>query len=140
MLSQVKAYLAIVLTTLLLAVGGYAYYMHKENVQLSLDAAIYRQASEDNLKAKEAADASCLITVDALASHYREQSKLEASQEAIGGAVLALPTLTIKEKANEAPTKPQGFSDDDRLSPDLMRLLDSAYCDGDKDGCSSPTK
>jgi len=140
MLSQIKAYLAVILATLLLTVCGYAYYTHKENVQLSLDVATYRKASEDNLAAKEASDASCLITVDALASHYREQSKLEASQKATGDAVLALPTLTIKEKANAAPTKPQGFADDDRLSPDLMRLLDNAYCDGDKDHCASPTK
>lgn len=140
MLAQVKTYLTIILATLLLTVCGYAYYTHKANVQLNIDVATYRKTSEDNLAAKEAADASCLITVDVLSAHYREQSELEASQRATGDAVLALPTLTIKEKANEAPTKPQGFSDDDRLSPDLMRLLDNAYCDGDKDHCASPTK
>lgn len=140
MLAQFKAYLVIILATLLLTVCGYAYYTHKENIRLSSDVATYKKAAEDNLKAKETGDKSCTLSLEALSEHYRQQAELEASQMGAGGAILTLPTLTIKEKANAAPAKPQSYSDDDRLSPDTMRLLDQAYCYGNKDSCTDTAK
>lgn len=136
MLLQIKAHLTIILVTLLLVVSGWAYITHKDNVRLNLEVQTFKTAAEDNLKAKQQSDDSCLVTIELLSEHYKEQAKLEASQKATGDAILTLPTLTIKEEANAAPTKPQSHSDDDRLSPDLMRLLDTAYCDGDKDHCA----
>jgi hypothetical protein len=124
----------------MLALGGYGYYAHGRIEQLTQDVSTFKTAAQNNLKAKEDADRSCVVTVDTLNSYYREQEGIQTSQEATGAAILALPTLTIKEKAHAAPTKPQGFADDDRLSPDLMQLLDKAYCDGNKDGCSTPAK
>lgn len=136
MLLQLKAYLTVILVTLLLVVSGYAYYSHKENVRLAVELDTYMRAAADNLKAKETADESCTASLEALSEHYKEQAKLEASQKVTGDAILALPTLTIKETAHAAPETPQGYADDARLSPDTMRLLDTAYCDGDKDDCA----
>lgn len=136
MLLQLKSYLTVILATLLLIVVGYAYYSHKENVRLTGEVNTYKLAAQVNLKAVETANESCTVSLEALSEHYKEQAKLEASQKATGDAILTLPTLTIKETAHAAPTKPQSYSDDDRLSPDTMRLLDTAYCDGDKDNCS----
>ena len=133
---QLKSYLTVILATLLLVVVGYAYHSHTENVRLIGEVSTFKSAAEENLKAKEQADASCEATVELLSEHYKEQAKLQASQQATGDAINSLPTLTIKETANEAPTKPQSYADDARLSPDTMRLLDTAYCDGDKDHCS----
>lgn len=136
-------YLTGILLLIIVACGGFAYYEHGQVQKLTMDVAIYKTASEVNLKAKEDADASCLITVGTLNDYYAKQAVLEKSQQSTGDAILSLPNLTIKEKANAAPTSPQkpsAFSDDDRLSPDTMRLLDAAYCYGDKDGCATPSK
>lgn len=139
-------YIAGVLLVIALSCGGLAYYQSGQIERLTQDVSTYKVAAELNKKAKEDADASCLITVDSLNSHYREQEKLQSSQKDTGDAILALPTLTIKEKADAAPTATQSppkgyrYSDDDHLSPDTMRLLDTAYCYGDKDGCATPAK
>lgn len=140
MLQVIKQYTTAIILSLLLIASGYSYYAYSEIVTLQGEVSTYKVAAEDNLKAKEQADASCLITVETLNQHYRKESVLNAAQQSTGDAINVLPTLTIKEEAHAAPTKPQSFSDGDRLSPDLMRLLDTAYCDGNKDGCASPTK
>lgn len=133
-------YIAGIILLIAVACGGFAYYEYGQLQKMALEVVTYKTAAETNLKAKEDADASCLITVDSLNKYYTNQNALEDSQKDTGDSILALPTLTIKEKANAAPTKPQSFSDDDRLSPDTMRLLDAAYCYGDKDGCATPSK
>lgn len=140
MLTVIKQYTTATVLSLLMIVSGYAYYAHMEIQHLTQDVATYRVAAEDNLKAKEQADASCLITVESLSEHYRTESALVTSQKATGDAINTLPTLTLKEKANAAPTTSQSFDDDSRLSTDLMQLLDKAYCDGDKDHCAVTTK
>lgn len=129
-----------VLLMIVAACGGFAYYEHNQLQVMALEMQTYKTAAETNLKAKEDADAACLITVQSLNEYYAKQNALESSQKDTGAAILALPALTIKEKANAAPTKPQSFADDDRLSPDTMLLLDRAYCYGDKDGCAKTTK
>jgi predicted negative regulator of RcsB-dependent stress response len=133
-------YIAAILLTIAIGCGGFAYYEYKQLQSMALEVQTYRTAAETNLQAKKDAEASCLITVDSLNKYYAEQHALEQAQTTTGDSILALPTLTIKEKANAAPTKPQSFADDDRLSPDTMRLLDAAYCYGDKDGCATPAK
>jgi hypothetical protein len=147
MIDMVLKYLVAILLAATLACGGLAYHQSGQIVKLTQDVNTYKDAAATNLKGKEDADKACLITVDSLNSYYQEQSSIQTSQKATGDAILALPTLTIKEKANAAPTasqevspKVQPFADDDRLSPDLMRLLDTAYCHGDKDGCATTTK
>lgn len=137
MLATLKSYL--MLAALLLVIGGVLYIqsLRIEVTTLRLDMATYEQAAETNRKAMELADKSCSVTQDAIRQHYEAAMLLLNAQKATGDAINALPTLTLKEKANAAPTKPQGFADDDRLSPDTMRLLDNAYCDGDKDSCAN---
>lgn len=140
MLQSIKTYLLIALATMMLLVGGYGYYAHGQIEKLTQDVSVYKDAASTNLKAKEDADKSCVVTVDTLNTYYKNQESIQTSQEATGAAIQSLPTLTIKEKAYAAPTKPQSFADDDRLSPDLMQLLDTAYCYGDKDSCPTPAK
>lgn len=147
MLQQFKTYILIAMLSLMAVLGGYGYYAHGKIEQLTQDVSTYKEAAASNLKAKEDADASCVVTVDSLNSYFKKQEGIQTSQESTGAAILTLPTLTIKEKVHAAPvslqsvpTKPQGFADDDRLSPDLMQLLDTAYCYGDKDSCATPAK
>lgn len=140
MLLSIKTYLLIAAVSIMLAICGYGYYAHGRIATLTQDVSTYEAAVKGALKAKEDSDKSCIVTVDSLNGYYKDQQHISSSQEATGEAILTLPTLTIKEKANAAPTKPQSFADDDRLSPDLMQLLDTAYCYGDKDSCATPSK
>ncbi|QNO00097.1 hypothetical protein QGX20_gp133 [Pseudomonas phage phiPsa300] len=140
MLTTIKTYLAVGVIVLTLMLAGYSYKLHGDVQRLEREVAMYAAAAEANKKEAEDAKSSCLVTVDLLNQHYRDEIALSKAQQEAGDAINSLPTLTIKENANAAPTKPKGFSDDDRLSPDLMQLLDRAYCDGDKDSCSPPAK
>ena len=140
MLMQLKNYLFIGWMVLTLSLLGYSYKLHGDVQRLEQAVAVYQAAAQANEKALQQSKDSCLISIEAVSEYYRNENALGASQKATGDAINALPTLTIKENAHEAPTKPQGFADDDRLSPSTMQLLDNAYCDGDKDGCASPTK
>lgn len=140
MLTQIKSYLFIGWMVLTLSLLGYSYKLHGDVQRLEQAVAMYQQAAEANERALKQSKDSCLISIESLAEHYRTENAIVTSQKATGDAINALPTLTLKENAHAAPTKPQGFADDDRLSPSTMQLLDNAYCDGDKDGCASPTK
>ena len=144
MLTSLKTYLLIGWMVLMLSILGYSYKLHGDVQRLEQEVATYQALAEANEKAREQAKASCLISIESLSEHYRTENALSTSQQATGDAINALPTLTLKEKSNEAPTTPQAlgtkYSDDDRLSPSTMQLLDNAYCDGDKDGCASSTK
>lgn len=140
MLLQLKTDLIAILIALLVLVGGYAYNLHGQIEILEQSVATATHAAAENLKAKEQSDLSCKATTELLSQYRDKQEGIGSSQQAAGDAINYLPTLTIKEPANAAPTKPQGFADNDRLSPDTMRLLDQAYCDGDKDNCSSTAK
>lgn len=133
-------YIAGILLMIAVACGGFAYYEYGQLQKMAVKVQTYKTAAETNKRAKEDADASCLITVESLNSYYKAQKELENSQKDAGDAILSLPTLTIKEKANAAPAKAKSFADDDRLSPDTMRLLDQAYCYGNRDACTTPAK
>lgn len=144
MIDTLSRYFAVAMLAVVMLVGGYAYHQHNLNTTLQVEVKTYKAAAAANLKAKEDSDASCLVTVDTLNGYYKRKTELDATSKAIQNSIDNLPTLTIKEKANEAPaalqTPSTRYSDDDRLSPDLMRLLDSAYCNGGKDDCSTPSK
>ena len=144
MLTSVKTYLIIGWMVLMLSVLGYSYKLHGDVQRLEREVAVYVESVKSHEKALEQSKNSCLISIETLSEHYRKEKALQTSQQATGDAINALPTLTLKENSNAAPTKPQAlgtkYSDDDRLSPSTMQLLDRAYCDGDKDGCASPTK
>lgn len=137
-------YICAILLSIAIACGGFGYYEYHQLAALTVEVSTYKLAAQTNLKAKEDADKSCVVTVASLNTYYKEQSSIESSQKSTGDAINTLPTLTIKEKAHAAPTAPQAastkYADDARLSPDTMRLLDAAYCYGDKDSCATPAK
>lgn len=140
MLSQIKMYLIAGWFVLTISLLGYSYKLNQDVERLTAEVATYQAALEASNKATEQAKTSCLVSIETMNAYYRDQNALQTSQQATGDTILSLPTLTLRGNTDAAPTKPQGFSDDDRLSPDLMRLLDNAYCDGNKDGCAIPTK
>lgn len=129
-------YIIGVLAALAILFGVISYKQYGEVQKLTGEVSTYKEASEENLRAKEDADSSCRITIESLEASFKEQIELERGKTATHGKIDALPTITIKEKRNAAPTQSQNYSDDDRLSRDIMLLLDEAYCYGDKDGCA----
>lgn len=136
-------YIAAILFAIAVACGGFGYYEHSQVAKLTQDVTTYKDVAATNLKERQDADKACVVTVDSLNTYYKEITNLSSSQESTGDAVNNLPTLTIKEKANAAPTssqEPKQYADDDKLSPDVMRLLDTAYCYGDKNGCATSAK
>lgn len=137
---MISRYIIGVLLALTILFGGLAYNQYSEVQTLTTEVKTYKDAAEDNLKAKEDADASCKATVESLEIHYKEQVEFERAKKRTEAKIDKLPNLTIKEKKDAAPTQSQNYSDDDHLSPDIMLLLDEAYCYGNPNDCSITTK
>lgn len=59
-------------------------------------------------------------------------------------ALVALPATTPQEDTQDGPKATTGarstYADGGRLSPSLMRLLDAAYCDSNKDDSTCTAK
>lgn len=90
-----------------------------------------------NAKAVEIAGESFAISIKTI---QETQKAIDGLNEARGddlSALAALTQITLPEthvNASTTPTAtPTKSADDARLSPELMRLLDNAYCSGDKD-------
>lgn len=90
------------------------------------------KAAAETLKASQ----SCEITIKAIEDNQKVQDALSESRTSDLDALDSIPHLTLPEtKVNgtKTPTAAPKTADDSRLSPDLMRLLDNAYCSGNKD-------
>lgn len=90
-----------------------------------------------NAEAVKVAGESCALSIKAI---HDTQTAIDALNEARGSdlsALDALPQITLPETTINGPTTttaaPKKYADDARLSPDTMRLLDNAYCSGNKD-------
>lgn len=137
---MISRYIIGVLLALTILFGGLAYNQYSEVQTLTTEVKTYKDAAKDNLKAKEDADASCKATVESLEIFYKEQVEFERAKKRTEAKIDKLPNLTIKEKKDAAPTQSQNYSDDDHLSPDIMLLLDEAYCYGNPNDCSITAK
>lgn len=91
------------------------------------------KAAKETLRVSD----SCKLTIKAVQDAMREIDALSESRTGDLEALAVLPQITLPEtkvNATKKPTAtPTGSADGERLSPDLMRLLDNAYCSGSKD-------
>ena len=98
------------------------------------------KAAKETLKVSQ----SCELTTKAVADALREIDALSDARTSDLEALAVLPQITLPEtKVNgtKTPTAtPTRYADGDRLSPDLMRLLDNAYCSGNKDDSYCTTR
>jgi hypothetical protein len=124
--------------------GWYSYHLTgqlasvtSENVLL-LDA--NKQATAQTLLAKE----SCKVTTEVTAGVQTENDKLSETRTAILEALVNVANPMTQENTNDAPKTlteaPKRYVDNDHLSPELMRLLDNAYCSGNKDSSACTSK
>lgn len=117
-------------------VGKVAVY-EKENILLA--AAV--KTAEDN--AKLSID-SCKITTEVIGDVNSKNETLSDERTELLEALerLTHPTpQVIRNEGIQKPTEaPATYADSGRLSPNLMRLLDTAYCSGDKDSSACTSK
>jgi hypothetical protein len=119
-------YLTAFLFVLALIFGGVAYHqstvIDTKSGELSRALEDLRQSRETTLNVA----ASCAIT-DAKVAEL--QKKLDAQDKGLRNDLESLETINLTETRVDAKA-PKQNADNDRLSPDLMRLLDGAYCSG----------
>jgi gamma-glutamylcysteine synthetase len=138
---------AVVFSVLIMLTGFFGWYSYHltgqlasvqaENVML-LDK--NKEAVAKELLAKE----SCKVTTEVTAGVQKENDKLSESRTAILEALVNVAYPMTQENVYEAPQTtteaPKKYVDNDRLSPELMRLLDGAYCSGNKDDSACTSK
>lgn len=133
-------YTTVVLFSLCLIFGVSAYRLSKEVGRLEDSVEKYSQIATDNANAVENLKSSCEVTEKITKDNRDAIDALEKDREATLGALSSLPSTTLPETKldgkEEASGPPKAFSDDSRLSPALMQLLDNAYCSGSKDSSS----
>lgn len=140
----------VVFATLLAAVSFFGWYSYQltgelasvkvENVMLDAKA---QQAVARELQAYD----SCKITTEVTADVQEKNDKLSDSRTAILEALVNVVYPMTQENRNDhpqattgAPSPSKVLADDARLSPELMRLLDNAYCSGNQSSCAQPAK
>jgi len=137
-------YLLAILLTLSVVFGASTYKLtgqlavvEKENVRL------VGQVSKAEENAKKAVD-SCKITTEVIGDVSSKNQSLSDERTELLEQLERLTNPTPQVKINEAiqkPTEaPATYADSGRLSPDLMRLLDAAYCSGDRDKTTCTSK
>ena len=140
-------YIVAVLVALVIAFGGSTYVLNDklaasgaENMKL---VELVEKADNELVLSK----ASCKITETVIGEQHQEEKALNRAQEKAVETLRGLPTTIVKEKPQNAPMEkngalPQtsgGFADDARVSPDVKRLLDQAYCYGKPDDSACTT-
>lgn len=137
-------YLLAILLTMTLGFGYSTYHLVGkvavyESEQLRLNTVI--ADAEDN--ARKAVD-SCKITSEVVFGVNSENRVLSDERTGVLETLAKVTNPTIQvikyevvQKPTEAPTK---YADSSRLSPELMRVLDAAYCSGDKDNSACTSK
>ena len=127
-------YIVAVLVALVIALGGSTYILNDklaaskaENMKL---VELVEKADNELVLSK----ASCKITETVIGEQHQEEKALNRAQEKAVETLRGLPTTIVKEKPRNAPMEQSGgFADDARVSPDVKRLLDEAYCYGKPD-------
>lgn len=97
--------------------------------------------AEEN--AKKAVD-SCKITTEVIDSVNSKNDTLYDERadilEQLERLTNPTPQVTRNEGVQKPTEAPMQYADSARLSPDLMRLLDAAYCSGNKDSGACTAK
>lgn len=137
MLDNIKLYIIAILLAATLGLG-YTSYVLTGKLAVSEDSiSMWKDTANKNAAAVKTVTDRCAISIGAVQDAMKEINSLSESRTSDLEALASLPQVTLPEiKVNgtkTSTTPPTGFVDGDRISPDLMRLLDSAYCSGNKD-------
>lgn len=129
-----KYLLAILLaSTLGLGVSTYQLIGKLANTEAQVE--LWQQKANQNAEAVTRAVESCEISLKAIEDTQKAIDALNESRTSDLDALAAIPQITLPEthvNGSHPTTAASKTADDLRLSPDLMRLLDNAYCSGAK--------
>lgn len=132
---MVKYLIAILLATAL-GLGVATYQLIGKLAVAEADVSHWTEIANQNAKTVLDVKSACEITVKTITDNQKAIDAINESRGSDLDALAALPQVTLPETHINASTKPTAAptknADDARLSPDLMRLLDNAYCSGAK--------
>lgn len=118
-----------------LGLGATTYHLIGKLAEQEAKVTVWQEKANQNAKAAALLGESCKVTMLVLQATQEKLDALQQSRTSDLEALQAIPQITLPETHVNAPTKPTAPSkaaDDLRLSPDVMRLLDNAYCSGAK--------
>lgn len=127
-------YIIAVLVSLVIGLGGATYVLNGKLTNAVAAQQMLAELVEKADKELVLSKASCKITEAVIQEQHAEEKAIDKAQEKAVETLRGLPTTIVKEKPQNAPMeKSGGFADDARISPDVKRLLDQAYCYGKPD-------
>jgi hypothetical protein len=136
MLDNIKLY---IIALLLIATIGFGYTTYHLTGKLAVSEAsvsTWQEAANKNAESVRVASESCAISLKTVHDAQKAIDALSESRTSDLEALDAISHITIPEiriDGTQKPTAPRENADNDRLSADTMRLLDNAYCSGNKD-------
>lgn len=130
-------YITAALLVLSLVLGFTTYKLMGEVATLEVSVQTYTDLANANANEVDNLKLSCSVTQQVVKDNRDTIDALQKSREATLGALNALPLTTLPEtqqngKETSTESIRKTYSDDSRLSPALMQLLDTAYCSGSK--------
>lgn len=137
MFDSIKNYLMAFLLITTLSLGWSTYHLVGKVAVAEASITRVQNIANANAEAVRVASESCAASLSLIQGTQKAIDALNESRTSDLDALNSVPHITLPEievngttKPTEAPKK---HSDDLRLSPDTMRLLDNAYCSGNKD-------
>lgn len=144
MLQTLTNYIAGVLLVLSITFGYTAYSVHTDKVVAEGRViALTKEVNAANLATQKVTD-SCKSAQETLERVSKLNSTLQEGLQRHLTGLEALPATTLQDTnihASKTNTEASSrYADDDQLSGPLMQLLDSAYCDSNRDdsSCTAP--
>lgn len=129
-------YIMGLLVVLVLVLGYTTYTLIGDLAVSKQEVNMMTEVANANSKAAKTLEESCQSSLNAIQANQKVIDALNESRGSDLDALMTIPQITLPETHINASTKPTAAptksADDVRLSPDLMRLLDNAYCSGAK--------
>lgn len=144
MLSTIQNYIIGVLLIFAITFGYVSYSLYGANAVLQAEALHLTQELKVATQNVENAQLSCKVGQDITRDvNTSIKSQMDRTTKRVE-ALVALPVTIPQEDTQHGPKATTGarstYADGGRLSPNLMQLLDEAYCDSNKDDSACTTK
>lgn len=132
------SYLNVTLLAICIFFGIVNMKLTENKADLKAEVKTLQESLKNNKIEMEALVLSCDVTQKAISETNASNSNLDKSRDGILDSLGKLPKIStpaepIKDGKETKNREDETSSDNHRLSPSLMRLLDDAYCSGVKD-------
>jgi hypothetical protein len=139
LLANIKNYLIVLFATATLAFGYMSYNMYGSIQTLERDISVLEKSLKEEKEAREKIEESHKSSLERLEALDKEEERLDNGLQRDLMALCKPTNPTPQVKKNEHVKTLPSVPRDGRLDPDLTRLLDRAYCEGNRDSlyCSA---